>query len=147
MHFQTINTDALQRATDVFVGPEGTAVIAKTYHMLAAAMQAAYNEGHLAGRMEAEENVEERLDNAFDEGFEQGSAFQETLDEDDHEQAREECYEDGYLEGVQEARACPGFADNKVQQIIFDRADAAMERLEAISDDDYDDFDRVIDEA
>lgn len=140
MQFAEINVEALKRTTDFIVGPEGTAVIAKTYHVIAAAMQNAFNEGHLAGRAEAEENVEERLDNAFDEGFEQGASFQQLEDEEDTTQTADECFDDGYLEGVDDARRYPGLADATVQAIINERAHAYFEALE-----DTDEF--VIDEA
>lgn len=135
MQFENINIDALQRATDYVVGPDGTATVAKTYHAFHAAMQAAFEEGRALGRAEAEQDVEDRLDTAFDEGFEQGSAFQELEDEADAAQAADECYEDGYLDGVADARARPGIADTNVAGILWDRAGDAFDALDELVQD------------
>lgn len=135
MQFADMNLDALKRTTDFIVGPDGTAEIARGYHAFAAAMQAAYNEGFLAGRTDAEANVEERLDNAFDEGFEQGAAFQELEDEADTEITARECWEDGYLEAVEEAQRNPIEADRRAQVIITERAAEYFEALDELVQD------------
>jgi hypothetical protein len=140
MQFAELNIDAMKRATDFIVGSEGTAVIAGTYHAIAAAMQAAYNEGYQEGRASEAEANEERLDNAFDEGFEQGAAFQSLEDEEDTNQTAAECFDDGYLEGVGDTLSRPFFASNEVQRILNARAADYFEALEAT-----DEF--VIDEA
>ncbi|WP_368508122.1 hypothetical protein [Bradyrhizobium lupini] len=149
MQFANINIDALKRATDFVVGADGTAVVANTYHMIAAAMQAAYNEGFVEGRAEAEQDVEERLDNAFDEGFEQGAAFQELEDEFDTEITAKECWEDGFLEAVEESQRNPIEADRRAQVIIAERAADYFEALEeALAEpEDAIDDERLYDEA
>lgn len=136
MLFQTMNADALYAATTLLFGKEQTEVVAKTYQAFAAAMQNTFNQGYLAGAMEAEERAGVQIDEAFDEGFEQGAKFAQleaALESEaadaDAEQAIDESFDDGYLEGVDDARRLPAFADDRVQQIINDRADEAFESL------------------
>jgi flagellar biosynthesis/type III secretory pathway protein FliH len=142
MIFQTMNVEALARATTLLFGAAETEIVAKTYQAFAAAMQNAYETGRIDGVHAENDRAEGLIDEAFDEGFEQGARFTKLemqldaeLAEADAEQSIDESFDDGYLEGVADARRIPAFADDRVQQIINDRADEAYEALEAIEDD------------
>jgi hypothetical protein len=136
MLFQTMNSDALHRSALLMLGADGAEALAKTYQAFSNAMQAAYNQGHLAGVMDENDRAEGLIDDAFDEGFEQGTKFAQleaAVDEDDTLQAIDESFDDGYLEGVDDARRIPAFADDRVQAILNDRADEAFEALGALA--------------
>jgi hypothetical protein len=119
MLFQEMNIDALKRTLDLMLGPQGSEVVAIAYQGVAAAMQAAYNEGYLTGEENgidlatgwAREGAEEALEAASHEGFDQGH---------DHG------YDEGYVNGVADARARPAIADETVQDIINDAAENAI---------------------
>jgi hypothetical protein len=100
MQFRTMNIDALTKAAELAVGKEGAEVIAKLYETINAAMQTAYNEGHLAGFFEGEEE----------------SAM---LYEEAHEAGRYEGYAEGYEDGVEDEQNATLLDDMAADQEAF----------------------------
>jgi flagellar biosynthesis/type III secretory pathway protein FliH len=85
---------------------------------LVLAWQAGYEEGS-AGRKVAELN-DEAQGLAYEDGYQEG--YQEGYEDGSNVN---EAFNDGYLEGVHDARVAPSLADDVIEQIIADDAEAA----------------------
>lgn len=139
MQFQEMNIDALKRTIDLCVGPQGSEIVAMVYHAVSAAMQAGYNEGHLAGSTEVNEASEILQGIAFNEGYDFGHARGEM---EAYVEGANDGYDDGFidgadegfLDGVQTARAHPDVADKVIEGIM---ADQAQDVLDTMFDDEY----------
>jgi len=121
--FQNVNVVALERATDILVGPQVREMITNLYQVIDQAMY--------QGHQMAQQDIQVKLDEAFRDGVEDGRTI-------GYADALFECndWNDGYLAGVRDARAQPAIADETVEAIMAEQAQDAAEDL--YDDDDYD---------
>lgn len=119
---QPVNTRALDIALDALFGQNASQLAGRAYLLVVSAMNEGYEQGkadaQALAKIEAEANIEERLDAAFDNGFMAGKDQAEVSDED----AKGDAWDDGYVAGVDDARRRPNVADGIVQDIINDAA-------------------------